>query len=296
MSARLLEPTAVAQLASLALRARTVAEGALAGLHRSAHHGAAVEFAEHKEYSPGDELRHIDWKAYGRFDRYYVKRYETENELRGWLLVDSSASMGYAGAGPSKLAYATWLAAGLAWLLLRQRDQAGLVAFDEEPRAVVPPRGRPGHLAALLDALEGLAPSGKTQLARAIDYVSGAAHRRSLIVVFSDLLDDEPAEAVALLRGLRARRHDVALFHLLDGDELRLPFDAPTRFEGMEDRAELMVDPRAVRAAYQAAVERFVGALRRGCADGDVTYQLVDTARPPSEALLAFLQARTGRR
>jgi uncharacterized protein (DUF58 family) len=296
MSLELLEPAAVARLADLKLRARTIVEGALAGMHRSPHHGASVEFAEHKEYSPGDEIRHIDWKAYGKFDKYYVKRFEEETELAAWLVVDASASMGYAGdsAGGtvSKLTYASWLAAGLAYLLLRQQDRAGLLAFGGDARTFVPARSRGSHLADLLDALAALRPTGATDLERAVAYLSDVAHRRSMVLVFSDMLEPG-AEAVQLLRGLRARRHDVALFHILDGDELRLPFDESTRFEGLEEPRALVVDPRAVRREYLAAVGRFVGDCRRACAEGDVGYQLVDTSRPPSLALLDFLRART---
>jgi uncharacterized protein (DUF58 family) len=299
----LLDPVEVARLADLKLRARTIVEGALAGLHRSPHHGASVEFAEHKEYSPGDEIRHIDWKAYGKFDKYYVKRYEEETELRCFLVVDCSSSMGYASEaapGVSKLAYASWLAAGITYLLLRQQDQAGLVAFADGLRAYVPPRARSGHLGNVLDSLEALRPEGATDLARAIDYVSDVAHRRALVIVFSDLLDvvgDESGgagylEAARLLRGLRARRHDVALFHVLDGDELRLPFDEPSRFEGMEDARQLYADPRAIRRQYLAEVERFVAGCRRACAEGDVAYHLVDTSLPPSLTLLDFLRHR----
>ena len=291
----LLDPASVARLGDLKLRARTIVEGALAGLHRSPHHGASVEFAEHKEYSPGDEIRHIDWKAYGKFDKYYVKRYEEETELRGYLVVDCSASMGYAGTASdgkiSKLTYATWLAASLSYLLLRQQDQAGLIAFSDEPRAYIPPRGRSGHLVDLASTLESLRASGKTDLARCVSYVSDVARRRALILVFTDLLETG-YEAVRLLRGLRARRHDVALFHVLDGDELRLPFEEPTVFEGMEDARELLADPRTVRRDYLAAIQEFLDGVRRGCAEGDVSYHLVDTSRPPSEVLLGFLRDR----
>jgi len=291
-----LDPVAVASLSDLKVRARVVVEGALAGLHRSPHHGASVEFAEHKEYAPGDEVRRIDWKAYGKFDKYYVKRYEEETELRAYLVVDCSASMGYAGVGVSKLAYATTLAASLAYLLLRQQDQAGLLAFADAPRGYIPPRGRPSHLTDLTDALAALAPGGKTDLGRAVAYVSDVARRRSLILLFSDLLETG-YQAVHLLRGLQARRHDVVLFHLLDRDELTLPFDGPTLFEGMEDDRTLLADPSSVRRAYLAEIARFTDGCRRSCAEGDVEYHLVDTARAPSEVLLDFLRGRArGRR
>src|SRR5258708_3613634 len=183
-----LDPVSLARLSNLELRARSVVEGALSGLHRSPHHGASVEFAEHKEYSAGDEIKHIDWKAYGKFDKYYVKRFEEETELRAYLLLDTSASMAYCGRGVSKWAYAQSLAGALAYLLLRQQDQVGMIAFGERLCGYLPPRSRSGHLGDLLTALDGLSPKGRTDLTRALAYVSEVAQRRALIVVFSDLL------------------------------------------------------------------------------------------------------------
>ncbi|HEX2574554.1 MAG TPA: DUF58 domain-containing protein [Polyangia bacterium] len=301
-----LDAAALERLSDLHLQARLVVDGALAGLHRSPHHGASVEFAEHKEYSPGDEVRHIDWKAFGKFDKYYVKRFEEETELRGYLVLDCSASMGYTGAGVSKLRYAAQLAAALGYLLVRQQDQAGMLAFAEGLRHYLPPRGRPSHLGDLLNALRALEPSGRTDLGRAVDYLSEVARRRAMVVLFSDLFDSEPAapgvprsggggRAMQLLRGLRARRHDVVLFHMLDADELHLPeerFSGLTRFVGLEDTSELVADPRAVRQRYLEAVAAFVAECRRSAAEGDVEYHLVDTARPPAEVLMGFLRGR----
>jgi hypothetical protein len=314
--AQLLDPVALGKLKNLELRARSVVEGTLSGMHKSPHHGASVEFAEHKEYSAGDEIKHIDWKAYGKFDKYYVKRFEQESELRAHLLVDTSASMGYRGAGLSKLEYAQVLAASLAFLLLQQKDQVGLIAFAERLRGYLPPRARPGHLADLLDALESIAPDGRTDLGRALSYVSEVAQRRSLIVVLSDLLhfDDQSGilggtaaseaprlaplgspvrerlrDVKHLLRGLRARQHDVVVFHLLDHDELTLPFEGTTWFESMEDERRLLVEPADVRRAYLDEMARFVDGYRSGLGEGDVEYHLVDTARPPAEVLLELL-------
>ena len=232
------------------MRARTVVEGALAGLHRSPHHGASVEFAEHKEYSPGDEVKHIDWKAYGKFDKYYIKRFEEETELKAYLVIDSSASMGYRGDGVSKLDYARLLAAAISYLLLRQQDQVGMISYGAELRGYLPPRARGGHLHDMLLALDALDAGGRTDLPRAIAYLSEVAHRRSLLVVFSDLLDSPPPEVRRLLRGLRARRHDVVLFQLLDHDELTLPFDGTSVFQSMEDERRLLAEPADVRRAY----------------------------------------------
>jgi uncharacterized protein (DUF58 family) len=285
---QLLDPVALARLSNLAVRARTVVEGALAGLHRSPHHGSSVEFAEHKEYAPGDEIKHIDWKAYGKFDKYYVKRFEEETELRAYLLVDCSASMGYRGAGVSKLDYARMLAASLAYLLLKQQDQVGMIAFADRLRGYLPPRARGGHLNDLLTALDGMVAEGRTDLGRAVAYLSEVAPRRALLVFFSDLLgtDDRLRH---LLRGLRARKHDVVVFHLLDHDELTLPFEGTTVFESMEDDQKLVADPGDIRKAYHAELTRFIDGYKSGLAEGDVDYHLVDTARAPAEVLLEFL-------
>jgi uncharacterized protein (DUF58 family) len=284
-----LAPAAVAPLQNLELRARTVVEGALAGLHRSPHHGSSVEFAEHKEYAAGDEIKHIDWKAYGKFDKYYVKRFEEETELRAYLVIDTSGSMSYRSGALSKLDYARTLAAALGFLLLRQQDQVGMVAFGDRLRGYLPPRARGGHLADLLTGLGGLEPAGRTDLQRALAYVSEVVQRRSLIALFSDLLDGGD-DTRQLLRGLRARKHDVVVFHLLDHDELTLPFEGTTLFESEETGAQLLADPADVRMAYLAELERFTEGHRRGLAEGDVEYHLVDTARPPSAVLLEFLQ------
>jgi uncharacterized protein (DUF58 family) len=290
--AGLLDPVAIAKLQNLELRARTVVEGALSGMHRSPHFGASVEFAEHKEYSEGDEIKHIDWKAYGKFDKYYVKRFEEETELRAYLLVDTSASMGYTGQGVSKLAYAQVLAASLAYLMLKQKDQVGMVAFGEKLRGYLPPRSRGGHLGDLLQAFDALKAEGRTDLPRALAYLSEVAQRRSLIILLSDLLEDardERASTRHLLRGLRARKHDVVVFHLLDKDELTLPFEGTTVFESMEDSRKLLAEPADVRKAYLAEMDRFIEGHRRGLAEGDVEYHLVDTATSPSETLVTFL-------
>jgi len=287
----LLDPLVLAKLANLELRARSVVEGALSGMHRSPHHGASVEFAEHKEYSAGDEVKHIDWKAFGKFDKYYIKRFEEETELRCYLVVDASASMGYAGRGVSKLDYARMLAAALAYLLLKQQDQVGMIAFGDKLRGFVPPRARSGHLSDLLGALDELDAAGRTDLQRAMAYVSEVAPRRSLVVVFSDLLEEARGDRDArhLLRGLRARKHDVVVFHTLDADELTLPFEGTTVFESMEDDRKLLVEPADVRRAYFEELSRFIEGYRRGLAEGDVEYHLVDTSRPPSQVLLEFL-------
>jgi uncharacterized protein (DUF58 family) len=295
---RFLDPVALSQLGTLALKARTIVEGALTGLHRSPHHGSSVEFAEHKEYSPGDEVRHIDWKAYGKFDRYYVKRFEEETELWAYLLFDRSGSMAYQGQGLSKLTYAAYLVASLAYLLIRQKDRVGLLAFGGTELTYVPPRGRSSHLHDLLGTLERIASEdgrGKAGLGAALDSIAETSRRRrSLVVVVSDFLDSEVDVWSRLLR-LRVQGHDVVVFHVLDPDELELPFEGLTMFQSLEDETRLLVDPHAVRGAYLAELRRYLDGMKRTCAEGRIEYQLLSTAQPLSKALLDFLTARAGR-
>jgi uncharacterized protein (DUF58 family) len=296
---RYLDAQTLAKLATMTLRARVVVEGALTGLHRAPHYGSSVEFAEHKEYSPGDEIRHIDWKAYGKFDKYYVKRFEQETEVRAYLYVDCSGSMGYAGAGRrTKLEVASYLAASIAYLLVRQQDQAGLLAFGGSLRSYIPPRARPQHLADLLGALEKVTPDGPTDVARAIDYLTEVVHRRSMIVILSDLFD-APDAILDRLRHLRARGHEIVVFHLLDPDEMAFPFDGLQVFESMEDERRLLVDTRATRKTYLRELEAFLDAWKHGTTDANLTYQLVETTRPLDRVLSDFLvgqEQRRGRR
>jgi uncharacterized protein (DUF58 family) len=293
---RYLDAETLAKLQTMALRARVVVDGALSGLHRAPHYGSSVEFAEHKEYSPGDEIRHIDWKAYGKFDKYYVKRFEQESEVRAYLYIDCSGSMGYAGAGRrSKLVVASYLAASIAYLLVRQQDQAGLLAFGGTLRTYIPPRARPQHLADLLSALETLDPTGATDVARALDYLTEVIHRRSMVILLSDLFDD-PEAVQKRLRHLRARGHEVVIFHLLDPDELGFPFDGLTVFESMEDERRLLVDARATRRTYLREMESFLARWRQVAVDGNLTYLLVDTSRPLDRVLSEFLVGQEKRR
>ena len=288
-----LDPTDIARLGSMSVRARVIVEGAFAGMHQNPHAGSSIEFSEHKEYAPGDDIRRIDWKAVGRRDRYYIKRFEDETEMRTFLLVDSSASMGYGRKGVTKLAYASYLAAALAYLLAQQGDPAGLVLFDEKTRQYLPPRTRGGHIRDLLVALEAAYPAGRTEPARALAEIGEIADRRSLIVVFSDLLD-APAELADRLRQVRSRGNDVVLFHLLDPDEVELPYDDVTDFEGMEpeDARRLLVDPRDLAASFRRESAALRERWRQTCLESRVEYRFATTEEPPADVLRAFLFAR----
>ncbi|ACG75604.1 protein of unknown function DUF58 [Anaeromyxobacter sp. K] len=289
----LLDPAVLARLGTLKLRVRAITEGVLTGLHKSPHHGQSVEFAEHKEYAPGDEIRHIDWKAYGKFDKYYVKRFEQETNLRAYLVVDASGSMGYRSdpAGMTKLEYASALAASLAYLLVRQQDAAGLVLVQGQVAGAIPPRASAGHLVPVLDALEAAKAEGPTRLGAAVDWIIEHAPRRSSVLVFSDLFDPD-AQVLRQLAQLGRRKHEVTLFHVLDRAELEFPFDDPTLFLSMEDARQVEAHGRDVRKGYLDVLGRWLEEVKRTAAEADVDYALCRTDRPLEEVLLPFLARR----
>lgn len=289
----LLDPAVLARLGTLKLRVRAITEGVLTGLHKSPHHGQSVEFAEHKEYAPGDDVRRIDWKAYGKFDKYYVKRFEQETNLRAYLLVDASGSMGYRSdpAGMTKLEYASALAASLAYLLVRQQDAAGLLLVQGHVSAAIPPRASAGHLVPLVDALEGARAEGPTRLAAGVNWIIEHAPRRSSVLVFSDLLDPEE-QVLRQLAQLGRRKHEVTLFHVLDPAELEFPFDDPTLFLSMEDARQVEAHGRDVRKGYLEVMGRWLEQVRRTVAEADVDYALCRTDRPLEDVLLPFLARR----
>ncbi|HET6411112.1 MAG TPA: DUF58 domain-containing protein [Anaeromyxobacter sp.] len=289
----LLDPKVLARLGTLHLRVRAITEGVLTGLHKSPHHGQSVEFAEHKEYAPGDEIRLIDWKAYGKFDKYYVKKFEQETNLRAYLVVDSSGSMGYR-SDPrllTKLEYASALSASLAYLLVRQQDAAGLVVVSGSVRSALPPRATAGHLGPLVEALAGVTALGPTDLGAAVDWVIEHAPRRSSVVVFSDLMDRDE-RVLRRLAQLGRRKHEVTLFHVLDPAELDFPFEDPTLFLSMEDERRIEANGRDMRKGYLELFRRWLEEVRRAALESDVDYVLCRTDTPVDEVLLPFLARR----
>jgi uncharacterized protein (DUF58 family) len=289
----LLDPVALAKLGNLRLRVRSIAEGVLTGLHKSPHHGQSVEFAEHKEYAPGDEIRTIDWKVYAKSDKYYVKRYEQETNLRAYLVVDASGSMGYRGHPDrmTKLESASALAATLAYLLFRQQDAAGLVLVQGQVAGAIPPRASAAHLGPIVEALEAARPEGETRLSAAVDWIVEHAPRRSSVVILSDLFDREE-KILRKLAQLGRRKHDVTLFHVLDPAELEFPFEDPTLFLSMEDERQVEAHGRDVRKGYLEILGRWLEEVRRTAAEADIDYALARTDRPPDEVLLPFLARR----
>ena len=291
-SRRFLHPETIQRIARLDLRARHVVEGFLAGMHRSPYFGQSVEFLQHREYTSGDDLRFVDWKVWAKQDRFYVKQFEEDTNLRATLLVDVSASMRY-GSGPlNKYEYASTVAASLAYLLLRQQDAVACVSFDERLRYATPQRTKRNHLDSILQTLDVSQPESKTELYPILREVAETYPRRGLMVLISDLFVDRDP----LMRGLkllRSRGHDVLVFHVLDDDELDFPFNGPTRFEGLELPMALSCNPRALREDYLAALGTYLDEVRRGCAALKIDYAMLRTRQPLDAALAAYLNYRS---
>lgn len=273
-----LDPEALSRLKNLSLAARLVVEGFFAGMHKSPHKGFSVEFAEHREYTPGVDPRHIDWRVFGRRDKLYVKQYEEETSLRCHLLLDKSASMGYKSdaSALTKLEYASYLAASLAYLTAFQHDAVGLITYDSAVQSRVPPRQGPGHLRVLMEQLEQTEPGGETSLSAIFHQLAESLKRRALIVVLSDLLDD-PAPLVAALKHFRHKKHEVILLQVLDPAEVTFPFGDITHIEDLETSRAVSGDPEALRAAYLEELGRFLALLRAGCRTAQIDYTVAQT-------------------
>ena len=294
-SKRFLRPEEISRIARLEVRARHIVEGFLSGLHRSPYLGQSVEFVQHREYVPGDDVRRIDWKVWSKTDRYFIKQYEEETNLRTTLLVDCSESMRF-GTGPlNKYEYACTVAAAMAYLLLRQQDAVGLRVFDDTIRGRVDFGSRRSHLVGLLEVLDAPDPVRKTDIYGILEEVAATQNRRGLVVIVSDLF--VPREGLFRgLRMLRRRGHDVMIFHVLDDEELDFNFTGTTRFEGLEESGELVCDPRSLREGYQQAIENFCTELRKRCAAETIDFQTIRTSEHLDAALAHYLNHRIGMR
>lgn len=289
-----LNPQTLAELQGLDLKARLIVEGFVAGLHKSPYHGFSIEFAEHREYVPGDDLRFVDWKVFGKTDRFYLKQYEEETNFACFCLLDTSESMQYrSAANPvSKLDYARYVAAALSYLVLKQQDAAGLVTFDTQIRNFVRASSHPAHLKQLCHVMEQTPAQGESALGPIFHDLAERIRKRGLVVILSDLFDD--LESLFLgLKHLRHRRHEVIVLHVIDPAEQDFPFLDPTLFKGLENLPEQMTDPRALRAAYQTEFEQFLREIRRQCRDLHMEYSLLRTDQPLDAALRAFLVQRS---
>jgi len=290
------DPATIARLQGLELRARTIVEGMMPGAHRSRHRGFSIEFAEHREYTPGDDLRYVDWKVYGKTDKFYLKQYDQESRLDCYLLFDASESMAYRSAASvmSKFEYARCTTAALIYLILQQQDSVGLVTFDQKIRRLIRARNHPSHWKALLQALEATAAAGTTATAVTLHAMARQIRRRSLFVLISDLLDDATALRDGL-RHLRHQRHEVIVLQLLDRAELDFPFHRPAVFRGMEQLPDIGIDPERMRAAYLEEMAAFRRAIRRACRATRCDYALFPTDQPLHHTLAHYLASRSVR-
>jgi len=285
------DPRVLTGLKRLYLRARFVVDGVMVGIHPSQAKGLSSEFEEHRGYAEGDDVRHIDWKAYAKFDRYFIKEYREATNLKATLVMDSSASMGYASDGWSKFDYGSTLSASLAYLMLKQQDSVGLVTFSKKIEKIIPPKAAHDHLFAILKALEACTPQGETSVASVLQELATSVKRRGLIVVISDLLD-QPEEVMRGLKQLRSRGSDVMVFHLLDKDELRFPFEEPSLFQDLEEDLRLLADPEVIRSAYLETIHALIEGYRASCASNLIDYSLFDTSIGLDRALVRYLTWR----
>lgn len=291
-----LTPADLQKISSLQIVARQVVEGFCTGMHRSPHKGFSVEFKQHRQYVPGDEIRHIDWRVFGRSDRFYIREYEEETNLRATLLLDLSGSMDYGRNGLTKYHYATRLAASLAYLMIGQQDSVGLVTFDTKVRKYIPPRSRISHLRILIDELQRSVPGGETQIGDVFHDLVPKLHRRGVLIIISDCFGDVPSLLKALAH-FRHAHHEIIIFQIWDRDELDFPFQQWTQFESLEDPANRhLLDPVMLREAYLKNLENFRGELLRGCRRHRIDLVPVVTDQPYAEALAAYMSRRRNRR
>lgn len=286
-----LDPELLQRLGDLELVAREVVEGLRVGSHRSPLRGFSTEFAHHRQYSPGDALRTIDWRVFGRTDRYYTKLYEAETNFDCHLLIDASASMNYGSGKVSKLEYAKFLAASLAYVVLKQRDSVGLSVFDSEVRAYLPPRSAMGIILEIDKLLRDIKPTPRTSIAKQLHDIALMMKRRSMVVLISDLFSDVD-DILAGLDHLRFDGHNVVVLHTLDPYELEFPFDGTWRFEGLEGEEPLTTQPQRIRDDYVASFGEYMESLRAGCVASQVDYTTVDTSRPLDTVLSEFFHQR----
>jgi len=288
---RFLHPNTIAKISRLDLRARQVVEGFISGMHKSPFFGQTVEFIQHREYVAGDDIRHLDWKVWSKTNKFYIKQYEAETNLRATMVVDTSESMLYGRGAMNKYEYACTAASCLAYLVIKQQDSAGMFSFGFDVRAALPPKSNQRQLDAITKTLDLTRPAQKTDMLKCLRQVAEAAPSRGVVAIFSDFLTDrEP-----LFQGLEMLRHrkqDVVVFHILDDDELTFPFNGMTKFEGLEDLPHLFCDPKALRDGYLEALEEYLVEVRRGCTRLGIDYNLIRTSDYLDAVLSRFLFRR----
>lgn len=291
---RFLDPKILSKISNMELRARTVVEGFIYGLHRSPYRGFSVEFAEYREYTPGDDIRFIDWKVFARSDRYYLKEFEEETNLNCHILLDTSASMKYASSGVSKLEYAAYLAASLAYLIFQQRDGVGLMSFSDEIGQIIPARNRRGHLMSILRYLENLMPAKQTELSLPLHQIAETISKKGLVILISDLLDD-PDSVIEGLQHIRFKGHDLIVFNIMDDAELKFPFKNATKFVDFETGNQHMAIPPMVRDSYLRRLNTHIDHFKKGCGRLQADYHLLNTSKPLDFALFRYLTNRANK-
>ena len=286
-----LHPEVAAKLGNMSLRARLVVEGYIIGLHKSPYHGFSVEFAEHRAYGPGDEIRHIDWKLYGKTDRYYVKQYEEETNLRSYLIMDISKSMTYRSKNISKLEYASYLTAALSYLMLNQKDGIGLILFDKKIQSFIPPRSTSSHLNTIFSQLDQISPGEDTQLGNVLHEMADRIKKRGLVILISDLFDDFDA-IIGGLKHFRYNKQEVIVFHILDRQELNFNFNTRTRFKDMETGELVTTEPWQIRNSYKGLMLEFQDKYRKQCRKRLIDYIPLFTDQDLDIALSQYLRKR----
>jgi uncharacterized protein (DUF58 family) len=285
------DPKVLAGVKNLFLKARSLVDGAMVGIHSSRAKGMSAEFEEHRGYTHGDDPRHIDWKAYAKFDRYFIKEYRETTNLRAFIVMDCSASMNYASGGMSKFDYGSTLAASLAYLMLRQQEAVGLITFSNKIERMIAPKAAHDHLFAILRTLLDTVPQGETAAAAALQDLAASLKKRGMVILISDLLDTSQ-EVAKGLRQLRARGSEVIVFHVLDPAELHFPFREPSIFEDLEEELTLMADPQTIRSAYLDTLQALLAEYRRICFSIQIDYNLFDTSVGLDRALTRYLTWR----
>jgi uncharacterized protein (DUF58 family) len=287
-----LKPEIIAQLENIELKARMVVEGFITGLHRSPYHGFSVEFAEHRHYNPGDTIRFIDWKVFARTDKFYIKQYEEETNLKSFIAVDSSASMKFASKGNiMKFEYACYLAAALAYLLIKQRDAIGLATYDTKIQNYLPPSSKRSYISEILKVLDSIEPANETGTSSSLDSLAERFKRRGLVIIISDFFDD-PTSVLNALKHFRHKKHEVLAFQILDPREIDFKFGSGATFKDIETGEEIITQPYQIQKAYKGAMSDFMSKIRKECHNHNIDYHLIDTSQPFDIALKEYLIKR----
>jgi len=286
-----LKPETLTRINNLELRAKLVVEGFITGLHKSPFHGFSVEFAQHRPYNVGDNLRYVDWKVFGRTDRYYIKQYEEETNLKAFILLDTSRSMDFSSSGISKINYGKYLSAALAYLMITQRDAVGLTLFGDQIRKILPPRSATSYLQPILLELDRAKPEGETDISAILHVLAERLKRRGLIILISDLLD-EPEKVLSGLRHFRHNHHEVLVFHIMDPNEIEFDFKGDVEFEDLESSESIRTFPWYIRQEYRQAIQEFLAFFKQNCRENRIDYQLLRTDEPLDKGLMEYLIKR----